>query len=396
MALTVQYIAHYPFNMSLISKLDNPSRLLPTSGWGRAFAAIMLLLSFVLPGAVASASGRPSTTWPAFVSRYAGEHDFSGTILVAKGKRPVYLRSFGLADRAFSIPARNDTRYRIASITKLFTTTLVLQMVDEAKIDLSAPIARYLPQFPGEGADRIIVRQLLNHTSGLAQFDRVASLDQAVSEGVPQYQKPQTPESLLAFCCSGRLAHPPGTVFDYNNADYIVLARILERVSGQSYARLLEDRILRPRRLTETGIAYQDRIIPRLAPTYYWRCEGTGWMNDLPVYFQNWDGAGAMYSTAGDLLKFADALYGGELISKASLAKLLEPGLDEYGFGVWSYSFEAGGRRHRVAKRPGSIMGANTQLYRLLDDDVTIIILANTNRTDLDVFAQKIAEAVLK
>jgi CubicO group peptidase (beta-lactamase class C family) len=381
--------------MSLIPKLDNPDHALLISRWLRALAAMMLTLSFALSEADASVGGR-TVAWPAFVSRYAGEHDFSGTILVAKGTRPVYVRSFGLADRTFSIPARNDTRYRIASITKLFTATLVLQMVDEGKLDLSVPIARYLPQYPGEGGDRITVRQLLNHSSGIAQFDRVASLQQALSEGVPQYQKPQTPESLLAFCCSGRLAHPPGTVFDYNNADYIVLGRILERVSGQSYARLLEDRILRPRRLTETGIAYQDRIIPRLAPTYYWRGDETGWMNDLPVYFQNWDAAGAMYSTAGDLLKFANALYGGDLISKASLAKLLEPGLDDYGFGLWSYSFEAGGRRHRVAKRPGSIMGANTQLYRLPDDDVTIVILANTNRTDLDVFAQKIAEAVLR
>ena len=75
--------------------------------------------------------------------------------------------------------------------------------------------------------------------------------------------------------------------------------------------------------------------------------------------------------------------------------RLLTPGLDDYGYGLWSYSFTRGGRTWRVAKRPGSIMGANAVLYRLLDREITIVILANTNRADLDVFAQRIAEALV-
>jgi D-alanyl-D-alanine carboxypeptidase len=361
-----------------------------------AIALMLCVASLSASPAYASARRLAAPAWTGAVDLHARENGFSGTILVAKGNRTAYLKSFGLADRAFSVPARIDSRYRVASITKLFTATLILKLAEEGKLDLTAPISRYLPLYPGEGADRVTIHQLLNHTSGIAQFDRIASLEQALTEGVPQYQRPQTPESLLKYCCSGPLAHPPGTVFDYNNADYVVLGRIIEAVTGNSYARELEGRILRPLRLANTGIARQESITPGLAPTYYWRGEPAGWMNDLPVYFQNWDAAGSLYSTAGDLLTFANALYGGHLISRQSLALLLKPGLDDYGYGLWSYRVTIGGRSHRVAKRPGSIMGANAQLYRLLDDDVTIVILANTNRTDLDVFAQKIADSVLK
>jgi CubicO group peptidase (beta-lactamase class C family) len=115
-------------------------------------------------------------------------------------------------------------------------------------------------------------------------------------------------------------------------------------------------------------------------------------MNDLPFYFQNWDAAGGLYSSAADLLVFADGLYGGKLIGARSLERMLQPGLDDYGYGLWSFSFEAGGRRHRVGKRPGSIMGSNAQLYRLIDSQATVVILANTNRADLDQFAQRIGE----
>jgi CubicO group peptidase (beta-lactamase class C family) len=118
-------------------------------------------------------------------------------------------------------------------------------------------------------------------------------------------------------------------------------------------------------------------------------------MNDLPAYFENWDAAGAMYSTPSDLARFAEALFGGRLVKPASLAKMLTPGLDDYGYGLWSYDFKRNGRTYRVAKRPGSIMGANTVLYRLIDQKVTIVILANSNEVDLDEFAQRIAEHIV-
>lgn len=339
----------------------------------------------------------PADELEALIGGFAREHDFSGTVLVHDGRGIVYHNSFGLAERAFGTAADTATRYRVASITKLFTSVLVLQLAQEGKLSLDAPIRTYLPGYPGEGADRVTVHQLLNHTSGIESYDRVKSLEDALQNGVEPYQKPRTTDALLAYCCAGRLAREPGTAFAYNNADYVVLGKIVERVTGKTYDEALAERILRPLGLVNTGMLRSEAIVPRLASTYYHRPDTGTLMSDLPVYMENWYAAGAMYSTTADLLVFADALFGGSRLLRPEMReRMLAPGMDDYGYGLWSYSFERGGRRHRVAKRPGSIMGANAVLYRLVDRGATVILLANTNRADLDVFAQRIGELLVR
>lgn len=359
---------------------------------------VLLLLAALLFAAASNpASAQPAgQELAAAIDAHAREHDFSGTILVQMGARRLYQGSFGVAERAFGTPADDSTRYRIASITKLFTSVLILQLHQEGRLDLQGTIRTYLPDYPGQGAERVTVHQLLNHTSGLESFDRERSLQEALENGVERYQKPHTSDALLARCCGGALAQEPGTAFAYNNADYIVLGKIIERVTGRPYAEVLDERILRPLGLRDTGMMRYDAVVPRLATSYFWRDDTQTLMPDLPVYWENWYAAGGMYSTATDLLAFAEALYGGDrLIGAAAREKLLTPGEDEYGYGLWSYDFERGGRRFRVAKRPGSIMGTNAVLYRLLDLDATVVILANSNRADLDEFAQRIGDLLV-
>lgn len=366
----------------------------------KLFTGPLLVLSLTAAPRWSAASPTPPVSPVAklesFVEAFAREHDFSGTILVQENGAKKFAKSFGLADRAFNVPHNAATRYRIASITKLFTSVLVLQLHDEGKLDLQGSIKKYLPDYSGEGADAITIHHLLNHTSGLPQNDNVSSYQEAFNNGVEQYQKPLSPEQLLKRCCNGKLTDTPGAKFNYNNADYFVLGRIIETLDGKSYEQALTDRILRPLGLKDTGMLHWDAIIDRLAPTYFFRDDTKTLINDMPVYDENWYAAASMYSTVADLLTFAEALFGGRLIKPESLEKLLTPGLDEYGYGLWSYSFTRDGKDYKVAKRPGSVMGANAVLYRLIDRDATIILLANTNRTDLDVFAQKIADVLVR
>jgi D-alanyl-D-alanine carboxypeptidase len=330
------------------------------------------------------------------VSEYATKHAFSGTILVEGNNSILYRGSFGLADRAFGAPVTEETRFKIASITKAFTAVLILQLHERGRLDLHAPIRRYLPDYAGEGADRVNVHQLLNHTSGIDNFDQVKSFDEAVSRGIPSYQLPQTPDELVTKYASGRLVHEPGTAFDYNNADYVILGKIIERVTGTSYRAALERQILEPLRLTSSGVLYHRDIVPKLASTYLVLEGGSRVINDLPVYPENWYAAGAMYSTAPDVLAFARALFGGKLLRPETLRLMLTPGLDEYGYGLWVPTVKAGGTPRRVAQRPGRIMGANAVLLRYLDDDLTIIILGNTDAMDVDAFAYHIGNAILE
>lgn len=355
---------------------------------------LMSLAALLLPAQAPAAEASPARL-EAAIGTFARERDFSGTILVSDRGRTVYARSFGLADRAFGVPASATTRYKVASITKLFTSALILRLHDEGKLDLEAPVRTYLPELEGLPAGAATVHQLLNHTSGLPQWDNVASYQEAFAKGVERLQRPLAPADLQKLCCLGPLAATPGSRFDYNNADYFLLGRIVERISGRSFEAALAERILRPLRMDSSGMLRWDRIIPRLAPTYFHRDDTGTLINDLPVHPENWYAAGGMYSTAGDLLAFADGLFGGRLLKSATLERMLKPGLDDYGYGLWSYTVPRGGRRHRVAKRPGRIMGANAVLYRLLDRPATIVILANTNRADLDVFAQRIADALI-
>lgn len=354
-----------------------------------------LVLAACLAVAPAAARRAPSPL-AAPIAAFARAHDFSGTILVRRRGTTLYAHSFGLADRAFGVPATADTRYRIASITKLFTSVLILQLAQEGRLDLDAPLRAVLPDYPGGGADRVTIHQLLHHLSGIAQWDNVGSYQEAFANGVEQYQRPLSSEALLRRCCSGPLARAPGAEFVYNNADYFVLGRIIERLTGKSYEQALSERILRPLGMNDTGMLRWDAIVPRLAPTYFYRDDNRVLIADMPVYYENWYAAAGMYSNARDLSAFAEALYGGRLIRPDMMRRLLAPEADDYGYGLWSYTVTRGGRPHRVAKRPGSVMGANAVLYRLLDEQATVVILANTNRADLDVFAQRIGDILVR
>lgn len=353
------------------------------------------LLAIAIPLLPQFAGAQPPPTLDAFIDQYTKEHNFNGSILIQKGGRTDYAQSFGLANFQFKVPNTIDTKYKIASITKLFTSVLVLQLHEQGKLDLTKTIRVFLPDYTGEGGDKVTIHQLLNHTSGIENFDKVKSVEEAMKNGIPAYQLPQTTDQLLTKFSSGALVAKPGEKFDYNNADYIILGKIIERLSGKAYDALVKEKILDPLALTNTGMLYQHEIITGLASTYFMRDDLKALVNDLPVYPENSYAAGGMYSTAGDVLKFANALFGSKLLRKETLALMLKPGLDDYGYGLWVYDMTVTGKKHRVAKRPGQIMGAQTQLFRLLDDDVTVVLLSNTGTTDLDEFVAAIGKKIV-
>jgi len=326
-----------------------------------------------------------------FITSYAQKNNFSGSILIEKNGRVSYAKSFGLANRQFSVPNTNHTKYKIASITKLFTSVLILQLHEQGRIDLNSTIKTYLPDYTGEGSDKVTVNQLLRHTSGIENIDKVKTAKDAIENGLPVYQKPYTSDELVRRFCSGPLVNVPGKVFDYNNADYIILGKIVERIYGATYESVVTKRIIQRLGLMNTGMLHQSDVVTGLADTYFFRDDLKRLANDLPVYPENWYAAGAMYSTADDLLKFSDAVFNGKLVNADSLALMLKPELDDYGYGVWVYKMKIGNSRPTIVKRPGAIMGAQSMLFHILDQNVTIIILSNTDAVSLDDFAAKIS-----
>jgi D-alanyl-D-alanine carboxypeptidase len=352
---------------------------------------LLMIVAWLLPVAAEAKNPVPAP----FIAQYAKDHNFNGTVLVAERGKPTYQRSFGLANFAFSIPNTNATKFKVASITKAFTAVLILQLQEQGRIDLQKTIGVYLPDYAGEGRDRVTIHQLLNHTSGIDNMDKVVSLADAIANGVPPYQSPYTSDQILAKFASGKLVHPPGTAFDYNNADYVILGKILERIYSKPFEAALKERILIPLGLNNTGMMRQHVIIKGLADTYFYRDDIKMLVPDFPGYAENWFAAGALYSTATDILTFSNALFDGKLLRPGSLALMIKPGMEDYGYGVWSYEAKVGSVTKHIVKRPGQIMGAQTQLYRYVEDDVTVIILSNTGTADLDEFVTSIGKMMV-
>ncbi len=167
---------------------------------------------------------------------YAQQHNFAGSVRVQENGKVIYQHSFGVADRAFDVPVNDETEFKVASITKAFTAVVVLQLTEEGRIDLNKTINAYLPTYSGEAGDRATVRNLLNHTSGMQNLDAgLTSYEEALKTGIVHYQLPCTSDQLISKFCSEKLVHEPGKVFDYNNAEYFVLGKIVEAVSGKRF-----------------------------------------------------------------------------------------------------------------------------------------------------------------
>lgn len=331
-----------------------------------------------------------------FVDAYANAHHYSGSVLVQWHDGTQLARSYGLASIPWRVANTPRTRYKIASVTKLFTSVLILQLVEQRRLAPDQPIGTCLPGFGGEAGSKVTIRQLLNHTSGLPSFDGITDQATALREGMPVYQLPHTSDRLLAQIGSGRLTSTPGQTFSYNNADYVVLGKIIEHMYGKPYEQVLQERILDPLHMLDSGVLHHGDIVDRLADTYWYPDDRKILFRDLPAYPENWYAAGAMYSTTGDLLKFANALFHGRLIAPDTLRAMIKPGLDDYGDGLWSYTLTVNGIKHPVIKRPGLIMGAQAQFFHVMDQDITIILLGNTNAADSDAFVESIARRAMR
>lgn len=327
-----------------------------------------------------------------FIADYAKEHDFNGTILVKKDSKIAYHQSFGLAERAFNSPIKNNTVYQVCSITKTFTAVLILQLMEQGKIDLHEKINTYLPAYRGEGRSKVSIEQLLNHSSGMKNTDTATDAN-FMRYGIGFYHTPYTLEEIVNNFCSNPLVNEPGKNFDYNNGEYLILGRILEVIYKKTYEEILKEQLLIPLGMNNSGIINHYKLIANLATPYY-KAKDHPLIPNIPMYVEDFSAAGAMYSCTADLIKFNDALFSYRLIKEQSLNQLLTPGLDNYGYSVWIRDSTGGNSKYRRMERYGRIQGANAAWFHYLDHNVSVIILSNTNLTDLGDFAFKIGKVV--
>lgn len=309
----------------------------------------------------------------ALVSAYHEAGLFDGAVLVARGDSVLYAAGFGQADRARSIPNTADTRFRIASVTKQFTAALILQLVEEGRVELDAPITTYLPNYPQEPGERVTVHHLLSHTSGLAEGRHLRD------PGVPL-------DTFLVRLYGLPLGFEPGTRYEYSNPNYHLLGLIVEAVTGQPYAEALRGRILDPLGMENTGVAYYGEAVDGLAQGYARTPSGHEVESpflDAPHTYA----AGAMYSTVRDLHRWTRALHGGAPFRDVSTRDLmLRPhaeagrhpsGTYAYGYGIMVLTSPPDSAR--VYLHDGRHGPFVSDLRYLADGGYTVVALGNAD-----------------
>ena len=265
--------------------------------------------------------------------RLAGEDEFSGAVLVAKDGRVLFSHAYGLADREGGIPNTLRTRFRIGSMNKMFTAVAILQLVEAGKVELTAPLGKYLPDYPNRDvATKVTIHHLLTHTGGTGdifgpEFDAHRNELRTLADYVKLYG-----ERGLEF--------EPGSRWAYSNYGFLLLGVVIERVSGQSYYDYVQAHIYEPAGMTRSGSLPEEQAVPDRSIGYIKPPGTTEWAPNTDTLPYRGTSAGGGYSTVGDLARFAHALLSHKLLSPDS-TKLLITGKVELGPGVrYAYGFE--------------------------------------------------------
>ena len=254
----------------------------------------------------------------------AKKDDFSGVVLVARHGEVLLQKAWGLANREAGAPATLDTRFRLGSMNKMFTAVATLQLVEAGKLALDDPIGKILPDYPNKDvASKVTVRHLLTHTGGTGDIFG------------PDFEKNRLTlrehSDYLKLYGSRGLTHEPGAEFRYSNYGFVLLGALIEKVTGMSYYDYVRSHIFQPAGMSSTDSLTEADVVPNRSIGYM---KGPGgWAPNTGTLPWRGTSAGGGYSTAGDLLRFAQALEAGKLISKASLAAATTPNKEDYGYG---------------------------------------------------------------
>jgi CubicO group peptidase (beta-lactamase class C family) len=316
---------------------------------------------------------------------------FSGSVLIATQGAITYLKYTGIANRHYDIPLSKDSRFHIFSITKTFTAVLILQLVEQNKLNLDSTISVYYPEYKGPAGKKATIRNLLTYSSG-RDLQEMRSILEVYSNDIWPV------DSLINKYCSGDLIDPPGTKFNYNNGDYFILGKIIEKIYGRPYEEVLRTKILAPLKMQHTDYLHHNDIIKGMAEGYsYDSSAASRFHTPTNYYIDNLYSAGALYSTPEDLLIFDQAIFNHTILNQATVDTMLTPykNLEGVALGFWVYPKKFGNVNTLFAERQGGGEGFHSNWVHLIDKDLTFILLANTDAVDLNSMRLRVIAAYL-
>lgn len=308
------------------------------------------------------------------------------SVQVVRGRDTLVSAGYGMADLENRVPAAPSTVYRIGSITKQFTASAVMRLVEQGKLSLDDSIGALLPNLP-EKWRGVTIRQLLNHTSGIPSYTNIGPA------WIRRWGEDMPPDTLVALTARDSVWFAPGAQWRYDNSGYVVLGMLVERLTGESYASYIETNLVRPLGLQHTVYCDERRIIPGRARGY--EREADGWRNATYLSMTQPYAAGALCSTVGDLARWNALLAAGRVVSAASYKAMTTPlgaaQRNHYGFGLGADSLAG----HFMVSHGGGINGFNTDNAYFPGDSLSVTVLTNSGASRPGPLLQNIARAAL-
>ena len=348
--------------------------------------AVSLLFLFAICVAEAQTPAANAAVTDYVKAEMQRQHIPGLSLLVVRSGKIVRADGFGLANVELQVPVKPETIFQSGSVGKQFTATAVMMLVEEGKIGLDDPLTKYFADAPASWKE-VTVRELLSHTAGFGDYPKDFN-----------FRKDWTEDEELKLIESIPLAYPPGTSWAYSNFGYVTLGILIHRVTGEFYGDFLQQRIFQPLGMQSTRIISEADIVPNRAAGYRLvkgELKNQEWVAPLV----NTTADGSLYFSILDLAKWNDALYTEKLLKRSSLdlmwtpAKLKngQPNKGHYGFG-WFIDDRAG---HRCIHHDGSWQGFETAIDRYVDDQLTVVALANLADSQPGKITQHVAEMYL-
>jgi CubicO group peptidase (beta-lactamase class C family) len=308
-------------------------------------------------------------------------------VLVVKNGEPIFKKAYGTANLEARVPVAAQTNFRLASVSKQFTAMCIVQLVERGALAYETALQEIFPDFPDYGR-AITIRHLLQHTSGLLDYEDLIP-DTATVQVLDK-------DVLALMKAQDSTYFTPGAKFRYSNSGYAVLAMIVEKISGKSFAAYLRENIFSPLEMTNT-VAYEKGISEALHRAMGYRMEGGQAVFSDQSLTSAVLGDGGIYSSIEDLFKWDQALYTNKLVSAAALAQIFTPGAlndatkTEYGFGWYIDEY----RGHKRVRHSGSTCGFRNEVQRFPEDKFAVVILTNRAEPEVEEIANKLADLFL-
>jgi CubicO group peptidase (beta-lactamase class C family) len=289
-------------------------------------------------------------------------YNFSGSVLIARDGKPLFHKSYGMANHDWSIPNTTNTRFRIASISKQFAAASILKLEEAGRLKTSDFACKFISGCP-EAWRSITIHQLLTHTSGIPSFNDYIPYLNLI--GMP----PDLNRNISLV--PAKLRFPPGSAYLYSNTGYVLLTQIVELASGQPWQKFLSENIFQPAGMTNTLLDDPTAILLN-------RANGYVATDDVPrlaryMDMRHFGLAAGLLSTTGDLHRWDRALASNKILSRDSLKKMFTPDKENYGYGLLIFSSEG----ETLHAHGGMGDGFSAQFSRIPDSGIAIVILSN-------------------